>query len=164
MLYFSMASVMPTVVKVMPPSPLICLLLNHDRGEQRGSCTIERLRRQQKRLPYMTSPHIRGTYINICLNFADKQYRFCRQRGGGVKQSQTSVDVIYGSPLPSFLPYWTHKSGRKRRQRRRRWQTNVTHCHLEQRAPLSRERERERGVRQNFESKFSFALHFGQGL
>ena len=34
-------------------------------------------------------------------NVADKQFRFCGQRGGRGQKSRNSVDVIYGSPLSS---------------------------------------------------------------
>ena len=37
-----------------------------------------------------------------CNKFADELYIFFGQKGGGVKTSQNSVDVIYGSPLPHF--------------------------------------------------------------
>ena len=31
--------------------------------------------------------------------YADKQNRFCRQRGGAVKKFKNSFNIIYGSPL-----------------------------------------------------------------
>ena len=36
---------------------------------------------------------------------SDKQYIFCKQRGG-VKKSQNSVDIIYGSPLTQIAPFY----------------------------------------------------------
>ena len=39
--------------------------------------------------------------IKKCSKFADKQFRFCGQRGGRGQKSRNSVDVIYESPLSS---------------------------------------------------------------
>ena len=51
-------------------------------------------------VPYMTAAE-KERWVKKCSKFADKQYRFCGQRRKGVKKSQNSVDVIYGSPLTS---------------------------------------------------------------
>ena len=67
--------------------------------------------------------------------FTPKSWQRRRRRGASRGEAHAQLkgcsDNSKAAFLPS-LPYWSHKSGGKRL---RRWQTNVTHCHLEQRAP-----------------------------
>ena len=81
----------------VPDGPRAAVVPGGQRGP--GLVHVEAAAHHVRELPHMTSNQKRGGG----LNFADKQNRLCKEKGGRGKKSPNYVDVIYGSPL-SQLP------------------------------------------------------------